>query len=118
MLKYNTPCEACQTAPVRPGAHENLIACITYCALARQCLFTGNNELYIAILALLDGARAQESLHRQVGEAFGEMVRDDVFHGTSLPPSDCSPWDNRPAFGASPLLPQARLSLVLGFETA
>lgn len=57
-----------------------------YYALARYGLFTGNDELYVAILELLDGAEAQENLYRQVGEAFGQEVRDDVFRGIGLAP--------------------------------
>ncbi len=57
-----------------------------YYALARFGLFTGNNELYVAILELLDGAEAQENLYRQVGRAFGAEVRDDVFRGIGMAP--------------------------------
>jgi hypothetical protein len=57
-----------------------------YYALARYGVFTGNNELYVAILELLDGAEAQENLYRHVGRAFGQEVRDDVFRGIGLAP--------------------------------
>jgi hypothetical protein len=57
-----------------------------YYALARYGRFTGNNELYVAILELLDGAEAQENLYRQVGQAFGQEVRDDVFRGIGVAP--------------------------------
>jgi hypothetical protein len=63
---------------------ENTVA--NYYALARYGLFTGNDELYVAILELLDGAEAQENLYHQVGEAFGQEVRDDVFGGIGLAP--------------------------------
>ena len=58
----------------------------SYYTLARYGLFTGDDELYVAIVELLDGAEAQENLYRQVAEAFGQEVRDDVFHGIGLAP--------------------------------
>jgi hypothetical protein len=57
-----------------------------YDALARYGRFTGNDELYVAVLELLDGAEAQENLYRQVGQAFGEEVRDEVFRGIGVAP--------------------------------
>jgi hypothetical protein len=57
-----------------------------YYALARYGVFTGSNELYVSVLELLDGAEAQENLYDQVGRAFGEEVRDDVFRGIGLAP--------------------------------
>ncbi len=57
-----------------------------YIALARYGLFTGSNEIYVAVLELLDGAEAQANLYRLVGELFGTEVRDEVFAGIGLAP--------------------------------
>jgi hypothetical protein len=57
-----------------------------YITLARYGLFTNNNELYVAILELLDGAEAQANLYRKVGEVFGEDVLDEVFTGIGVAP--------------------------------
>lgn len=55
------------------NSYENLLA------LARYGRFSRNNDIYISILELLDGAEAQPNLYRRVAERFGEAVRDDVF---------------------------------------
>jgi hypothetical protein len=57
-----------------------------YIALARYGLFTESNELYVAILELLDGAEAQANLYRLVGEMFDADVRDEVFADIGLSP--------------------------------
>jgi hypothetical protein len=57
-----------------------------YVTVARYGLFTHNNELYVAILELLDGAEAQANLYCLVGEAFGPEVRDEVFAGIEVSP--------------------------------
>lgn len=58
----------------------------SYIALARYGLFTESNELYVAILELLDGAEAQANLYRLVGEMFGTEVRDEAFADIGLSP--------------------------------
>jgi hypothetical protein len=57
-----------------------------YIAVARYGRFTNNDDLFVAILELLDGAEAQANLYRLVGEAFGQEVRDEVFAGIGLSP--------------------------------
>ncbi|MBN1139162.1 MAG: hypothetical protein JXM73_21460 [Anaerolineae bacterium] len=57
-----------------------------YFALARYGRFTDNNDIYVAVLELLDGAEAQANLHRRVGEVFGQEVRDEVFAGIGVSP--------------------------------
>lgn len=57
-----------------------------YLALARYGRFSRNNELFVAILELLDGAEAQSNLYHRVGEVFGTPVRDRVFAGIGLSP--------------------------------
>lgn len=57
-----------------------------YIALGRYGLFTGNDDLYVAILELLDGAEAQANLHRKAGEEFGREIRDEIFAGIGIAP--------------------------------
>jgi hypothetical protein len=57
-----------------------------YVTLARYGLFAHNDELFVAILELLDGAEAQANLYRLVSEAFGPEVRDEIFAGIELSP--------------------------------
>lgn len=54
--------------------------------LARYGRFMKNNEIYVAILELLDGEEAQPNLYKKVGELFGEAVRDEVFAGIGVAP--------------------------------
>jgi hypothetical protein len=68
-----------------------------YLALARYGLFTHNDDLYVAILELLDGAEAQANLYRLVGEMFGQEVRDEVFAGIGLSPLG-NPSTDKPGF--------------------
>lgn len=55
-----------------------------FLTLARYGRFTKNNEIYVAILELLDGAEAQPNLYHKVGDTFGEDVRDEVFAGIGV----------------------------------
>jgi hypothetical protein len=57
-----------------------------YVAVARYGIFTGSNEIYVAVLELLDGAEAQGNLYHLVGERFGTRVQDEVFSGIGLSP--------------------------------
>jgi hypothetical protein len=54
--------------------------------VARFGVFTKNNDIYVAILELLDGAEAQPNLYQKVGAKFGEAVRDEVFAGIGVSP--------------------------------
>jgi hypothetical protein len=62
------------------NTYDNLLT------VARYGVFTKNNDIYIAILELLDGAEAQPNLYQKVGEMFGEPVRDEVFAGIGISP--------------------------------
>lgn len=62
------------------NTYDNLVT------VARYGRFTRNNEIYIAILELLDGEEAQPNLYKKVAETFGESVRDEVFVGIGMPP--------------------------------
>lgn len=57
-----------------------------YVALARYGLFTGRDDVYVAVLELLDGAEVQGNLHGLVGERFGAKVQDDVFAEIGISP--------------------------------
>jgi len=72
-----------------------------YLAMARYGRFIKNNEVYVAIVELLDGAEAQPNLYRKVGELYGRNVRDEVFAGIGVSPlglpSSDKPFDMFPA---------------------
>ena len=57
-----------------------------YLALARYGLFIENNDLYLGVLELLDGAEALDNLYRKLGESEGQSRRDELFEGIKLPP--------------------------------
>jgi hypothetical protein len=57
-----------------------------FLALGRYGLFIKNNDIYVAILEVLDGAEAQPNLFKKGGELFGEAVRDEVFAGIGVSP--------------------------------
>jgi hypothetical protein len=62
------------------NSYDNLLA------LARYGRFLKNDDVYVAVLELLDGAEAQPNLYQRVGEVFGEAVRDEVFDGIGVAP--------------------------------
>lgn len=62
------------------NTYDNLVT------VARYGLFTRNNEIYIAILELLDGEEAQPNLYKKVAEKFGESLRDEIFAGIGVAP--------------------------------
>ena len=67
-------------------SEEGLNTQENYVTLARYGLFTRSDELFVAILELLDGAEAQPNLYARVGEVFGDKVRDEVFAGIGVAP--------------------------------
>jgi hypothetical protein len=62
------------------NSYENFLA------LARYGLFIENNDLYLGVLELLDGAEALDNLYKKVGESEGQAIRDEIFEGIELPP--------------------------------
>jgi hypothetical protein len=56
-----------------------------YYALARYGRYIKNNEIYIWVVELLDGAEAFDNLYNKVGATFGERVRNEIFEGIELP---------------------------------
>ncbi len=67
------------------NTYDNLLA------LARYGRFTKNNEIYVAILELLDGAEVQPNLYQKVGMLFGNKVRNEVFAGIGVSPLGLPP---------------------------
>lgn len=55
-------------------------------ALARYGRFLGNNDVYVAVVDLLDGAEAMDSLYERAGKVLGEQKRGEIFEGVKLPP--------------------------------
>jgi hypothetical protein len=72
-----------------------------FLALARYAMFIKNNDLYVAVLELLDGAEVQPNLYRKVGELYGQAIRDEVFAGIGVTqlgvPSSEKPFSLFPA---------------------
>jgi hypothetical protein len=57
-----------------------------YYALARYGRFIGNNEIYVGVVDLLDGAEAMENLYQKAENILGVQRRDAIFEGAVLPP--------------------------------
>lgn len=57
-----------------------------YLALVRYCLFVGNQQMYVALLELVDGGEVGDNLYRLIGEKFGSGIRDEVFAGIGVAP--------------------------------
>jgi hypothetical protein len=68
-----------------------------YAAIARYGYFSGNNDLYLAVLELLDGADVVEILFEKLGQHVGAETRDQVFEGIELPPLG-TPSSEKPTF--------------------
>jgi hypothetical protein len=60
------------------NSYDNLVT------VARYGRFLKKDEIYVAILELVDGAEAQPNLYKKVGEVFGEAVREEVFAGIGV----------------------------------
>jgi hypothetical protein len=68
-----------------------------YIALIRYCRFIKNNEMFIALLELVDGGEVGDNLYRRVGERFGTAIRDEVFNGIGVAPYGI-PSPEKPAY--------------------
>jgi hypothetical protein len=64
----------------KQNTYDNLLA------LARYGRFIKDNNIYAAMLELLDGAEVQPNLYQKVGTFFGYNVRDEVFAGIGVSP--------------------------------
>lgn len=69
---------------------------LNYVALARYARFLHDNEFYISVVELVDGAEAMENLYKKLGEIHGEEVRDQIFADIEIPTIG-SPVAERPA---------------------
>ncbi len=73
--------EFCKTLiQEKQNSYDNLLA------LARYGRFIKDNNIYVAILELLDGAEVQPNLYQKVGTLFGNNLRDEVFAGIGVSP--------------------------------
>ncbi|MBE0698444.1 MAG: hypothetical protein IH586_16125 [Anaerolineaceae bacterium] len=62
------------------NSYDNLVA------LARYGRFSQNNELYVAILELLDGEEAFAGIYHRIGEVAGIEKRAEIFDDFLVPP--------------------------------
>jgi len=68
-----------------------------YEALLRYCRFIENDDMYVALLEIVDGGEVGQNLYRMVGERFGEAFRDEVFAGLGVAPYG-TPSPEKPAY--------------------
>lgn len=57
-----------------------------YVALIRYCRFIKNNDMFVALMELVDGGEVGDNLYRMVEEKFGTGLRDEVFAGIGVAP--------------------------------
>ena len=57
-----------------------------YYTLARYGRFIGNNEIYVGVVDLLDGAEAMDNLYQGAEKILGIERRDAIFKDVRLPP--------------------------------
>lgn len=63
---------------------ENTLS--TYYALARYGRFIKDDEVYVGVVELLDGAEAMDNLYQKTADILGQDRRDLVFQGIPVPP--------------------------------
>lgn len=68
-----------------------------YITLIRYCQFIKNDEMFTALMELVDGGDVSENLYRLAGEKFGAEVRDDIFAGIGVAPYGI-PSPDKPAY--------------------
>lgn len=68
-----------------------------YVALIRYCRFIRNDEMFVALLELVDGGEVGENLYRMVGTEFGAEMRDELFAGIGVAPYG-TPSPAKPAY--------------------
>jgi hypothetical protein len=68
-----------------------------YFTLLRYCRFIRNDEMFVALLELVDGGEVAENLYQRVGERYGEAFRDEVFAGIGVAPYG-TPTPDKPAY--------------------
>jgi hypothetical protein len=68
-----------------------------YISLIHYCRFIQNNEMFVALLELVDGGEVGDNLYRRVGERFGTEIRGEVFTGIGVAPYG-TPTSDKPAY--------------------
>ena len=68
-----------------------------YIALIRYCQFIKNNDMFVAMLELVDGGEVGDNLYRRVSERFGTEIRDEIFTGIGVAPYG-TPSPDKPAY--------------------
>jgi hypothetical protein len=68
-----------------------------YVALIRYCRFIGNDEMFVALLELVDGGEVAENLYNMVETRFGAELRDELFATIGVPPYG-TPTPAKPAY--------------------
>jgi len=58
----------------------------TYLALIRYAYFAKNDEVYLAILQLLDGSEVMDNLYHKLADELNEETRNRIFQGGTPPP--------------------------------
>nr|KXH72721.1 MAG: hypothetical protein AM325_01475 [Candidatus Thorarchaeota archaeon SMTZ1-45] len=59
---------------------------LNYAALSRYSYFIKNMDLFLPVLAILDGSEVMNVLHERLGEHVGEKIRDGILPEMDLPP--------------------------------
>ncbi|MFW9780312.1 MAG: hypothetical protein ACFFE8_15835 [Candidatus Heimdallarchaeota archaeon] len=62
-----------------------------YVSLLRYGYFTGNKDMIIATMELLDGSEMIENFSKRLIEEYGEEVRNEIFKGVEIPPLGLHP---------------------------
>lgn len=68
-----------------------------YIALIRYCWFIKNNEMFAALMELVDGGEVGDNLYHKVDARFGTEIRDEVFSGIGVAPYG-TPSPDKPAY--------------------
>ena len=67
-----------------------------YIALIRYCWFIKNNEMFVALLELVDGGEVGGNLYQRVGDRFGTALQEEIFAGIGVTPYG-TPTPEKPA---------------------
>jgi hypothetical protein len=73
------------------NTEENYIALIRYCWLIKS------NEMFVALLELVDGGEVGGNLYQRTGDRFGAELRDEIFAGIGVAPYGI-PTPDKPAY--------------------
>ncbi len=65
---------------------EGLNTYLSFAALSRYAYFIKNMDLFLPVIAILDGGEVMNVLYERLGEHAGEMKRDEILSREELPP--------------------------------